>query len=123
MEIKNDVYDKSEKFAVRIINLYKHLCATKNEFVLSKQVLRAGTSIVANLSEAECAISKNDWLNKIYIALKECAETACWLRLLAKTDFITESEFDSLHRDCEEIRKILSSSTKTMKEKIANGKK
>ena len=66
---------KSKRFAVRIVNLYKYLCDEKKEFVLSKQVLRSGTSIGANIAESECAISKKDFLSKIYIALKECSET------------------------------------------------
>lgn len=123
MENKQTVYDKSEDFAVRIINLYKHLCENKKEFVLSKQILRSGTSIVANLSEAKFAISRQDWLAKVYISLKECAETACWLRLLKRTDFINEQEFNSIYDNCEEIRKMLNSSTKTMRENIQNEKK
>ena len=66
--------NKSEKFAIRIINLYKHLNGKKKEFVLSKQILRSGTSIGANLAEAECSISKKEFLSKLYIALKECVE-------------------------------------------------
>lgn len=72
---ENTVKIKSKKFAVRIVNLYKHLAQNKNEYILSKQILRSGTSIGANLAESEAAISKNDFLSKIYIALKECYET------------------------------------------------
>jgi len=115
MDTKNIVYNKSEDFAVRIINLCKYLVDDKKEFVMSKQILRSGTNIVANLSEAECAISKNDWVSKVYISLKETSETACWLRLLFRTDFITETQFKSLYSDCIEIKRILSSSTKTAK--------
>jgi four helix bundle protein len=120
---QNLVYDKSELFAIRIIKLYKYLCNEKKEFVLSKQILRSGTSIVANLSEAECAISKNDWIAKIYIALKECAETGCWLRLLVKTDYISDKEFESMYEDCDEIKRMLTSSAKTAKEQLHHGKK
>lgn len=102
----------------RIVNLYKHLCDEKKEYVLSKQVLRSGTSIGANIAESECAISEKDFLSKIYIALKECAETIYWLDLLAETDFLTNDEYKSTYADCEEIRKMLSSTTKTMNSKL-----
>ena len=105
---------KSKKFAVRIVNLYKYLCNEKNEFVMSKQILRSGTSIGANLAEAECGSSKKDFLNKVYIALKECAETIYWLDLLFDTEYINEKEYNSIKNDCEEIRKMLSSTTKTI---------
>ena len=104
-------------FSVRIVNLYKFLTETKNEYVLSKQILRSGTSIGANIAESECAISSADFLSKIYIALKECAETKYWLELLKNTEYITEAQFESIEADCEELRKILSSTTKTMSEK------
>lgn len=73
---------KSKRFAVRIVNLYKYLCDNRKEYVLSKQVLRSGTSIGANLAEAESAMSKRDFLAKVYVALKECSETIYWLELL-----------------------------------------
>ena len=104
-------------FSVRIVNLYRFLTETKNEYVLSKQILRSGTSIGANIAESECAISSADFLSKIYIALKECAETKYWLELLKNTEYITEAQFESIAADCEELRKILSSTTKTMSEK------
>lgn len=75
VQLENTAKYKSKKFAVRIVNLYKHLCNEKNEYILSKQILRSGTSIGTNLAEAECASSKKDFLNKVYIALKVCAET------------------------------------------------
>ena len=106
---------KSKKFAVRIVNLYKYLCNDKNEYVLSKQVLRSGTSIGANIAESECASSKKDFLNKIYIALKECVETIYWLDLLFETDYLTENEYQSITADCSELKKLLSSITKTAK--------
>ena len=106
--------EKSEKFAIRIVNLYRYLCNEKKEFVLSKQILRSGTSIGANIAESECAISKNDFSAKLYIALKESAETMYWLRLLRSTDLIGQKAFDSLYSDCEEIKRILQSSTKTL---------
>ena len=109
---------KSKKFAVRIIRLYQYLCSEKREFVLSKQLLRCGTSIGANLAESECAISKKDFLSKIYIALKECSETIYWLELLYETEYLSQTEYESIHSDCEELRKMLSSTTKTVSESI-----
>ena len=105
---------KSKRFAVRIIRLYQYLCNEKHEFILSKQLLRSGTSIGANLAESECAISKKDFLSKIYIALKECNETLYWLDLLYETDYLSHAAYMSLRTDCEEIRKMLSASTKTL---------
>ncbi len=107
---ENIVFVKSKQFAVRIINLYKYLCDEKKEYVLSKQILRSGTSIGANIAESEYAQSRKDFLSKLYIALKECAETIYWLDLLYETDYLSEKEYQSLKDDCEEIRKILSSS-------------
>lgn len=110
-------YQKSKIFAVRIIRLYQYLKENKKEYVLSKQLLRCGTSIGANISEANCAISEKDFLSKMYIAFKECAETEYWLELLYDSDFLTEIEFQSIISDCREIKKLLSSITKTSKEK------
>ena len=117
---KNIAKEKSKAFSIRIVNLYKFLTETKNEFVLPKQILRSGTSVGANIAESECSISADDFTAKIYIALKECAETKYWLELLRATDYITQSQFDSIYSDCEELRKILSSTTKTMREKKDN---
>ena len=105
---------KSKHFAVRIVRLYQYLCSEKKEFVLSKQILRSGTSIGANLAESECAITKKDFLAKIYIALKECNETLYWLDLLQETGYLNPDEYLSIKSDCEEIRKMLSSTTKTL---------
>ncbi|MBQ7001532.1 MAG: four helix bundle protein [Oscillospiraceae bacterium] len=105
---------KSKRFAVRIIKLYRYLCEEQREFVMSKQLLRCGTSIGANLAEAECAISRKDFLAKVYIALKECAETKYWLELLEETEYLTKSQFQSVYTDCEELRKMLSATTKTV---------
>ena len=105
---------KSKYFAVRIVRLYQYLCGEKKEFVLSKQILRSGTSIGANLAESECAITKKDFLSKIYIALKECNETLYWLDLLQETGYLNPDEYLSIKSDCEEIRKMLSSTTKTL---------
>jgi four helix bundle protein len=111
---ENLVFDKSKDFAIRIVNLYKYLCETKKEYVLSKQVLRSGTSIGANIAESECAISKKDFMSKLYIALKEATETLYWLELLYKTEYIDNQMYRSVYNDCEEIKKILQASTKTL---------
>ena len=110
----NIVMDKSESFAIRIVNLYKYLSSQKNEYVMSKQILKSGTSIGANIAESECAISKKDFLSKIYISLKECNETLYWLRLLYKTEYLSEIEYKSMINDCTEIKKILMATTKTI---------
>ncbi|MDR0741705.1 MAG: four helix bundle protein [Rickettsiales bacterium] len=115
---ENVVKDKSKKFALRIIKLYGYLCDSKKEFILSKQVLRSGTSIGANLAEAECGISKKEFLAKTYIAFKECMETKYWLELLAESGFINKKEYESIYCECEELRKLLSSITKKTREGI-----
>jgi four helix bundle protein len=109
--------EKSKKFAVRIVNLYKYLCDEKKEFVLSKQLLRSGTSIGANLAEAEYAISEKDFLNKVYTALKESGETVFWLDLLLETNYLTEIEHNSIHKEALELLKILKATTKTLSQK------
>lgn len=118
MDREKTVKYKSKKFAVRIVKLYKYLCVKKKEYVLSKQLLRSGTSIGANIAESECAISEKDFLSKIYIALKESAETIYWLDLLFETDYLSEVEYKSMKGDCEELRKMMSSTTKTMNSKL-----
>ena len=118
MDREKTVKYKSKKFAVRIVKLYKYLCDEKKEYVLSKQLLRSGTSIGANIAESECAISEKDFLSKIYIALKESAETIYWLDLLFETDYLSEIEYKSMKDDCEELRKMMSSTTKTMNSKL-----
>lgn len=110
--------DRAKAFAIRIINLYKFLHDEKKEFVLSKQILRCGTSIGANLAESEAAISKKDFLSKIYIALKECNETIYWLELLFETDYLSKIQFESLVNDCVEIKKLLTATTKTLKSQL-----
>ncbi len=112
----NVVFEKSKLFALRIIKLYQYLCSEKNEYVMSKQILRCGTSIGANIAEAECAISNSEFLAKMYIAFKECAETEYWLELLCLSRYLTENEHKSIAADCIEIKKILSAITKTMKD-------
>ena len=98
---------KSKKFAVRIVNLYKYLCDEKKEFVLSKQVLRSGTSIGANLTESKNAQSTADYLNKQNIALKEADETAYWIKNLYQGGYLNEKEYESIAQDCDELIKML----------------
>ena len=117
MEFEQTVFYKSKRFAVRIIKLYKYLVETHNEYVLSKQILRSGTSIGANLSESQMAISRKDFRMKVYVSLKECCETAYWLELLVETDYIDQKMYDSLSSDCIEIRKMLAATTKTLAKK------
>ena len=111
----NIIEEKSFSFAIRIVNLYKHLNETKKEFVLSKQLLRSGTSIGANVAEAEQAQSTADFVSKMNIALKEASETKYWIRLLASTSYLTEAEAASILNDCVELEKILVSIVKSSK--------
>ena len=111
------VNSKSRYFAVRIVRLYQHLTGSKKEYVLSKQLLRSGTSIGANIAESECAVSRKDFLSKMYIAFKECNETLYWLDLLHDTEYLTDTEFESIAADCRELHKMLASITKTIREK------
>jgi four helix bundle protein len=113
---------KAKRFSVRIIRLYQYLSDKKKDFVLAKQILRSGTSIGANLAESKHASSKADFLNKIYIALKECSETLYWLELLKETGFLTEKEFKSIYAECEELEKMLTSTTKTLEAKKKKSK-
>lgn len=118
MREDNPVKLKSEAFALRIFNLYKFLSQNKGEYIISKQILRSGTSIGANVTEALCGISRKDFLAKMYIAFKECVETQYWLTLLYKTELITAYGYFSLNKDCEELRKILSSITKSTSQNL-----
>ena len=118
MKDNNIISVKAKKFAVRIVRLYNYLCDEKREFVMSKQLMRSGTSIGANISEGICGISKKDFLSKMYIAFKECVETQYWLDLLNETEYLSETEYRSIYEDCEELRKLLSSITKTTQERI-----
>ncbi len=109
------ILSKTKEFAVRIIRLYKMLENEKKEYILSKQVLRSGTSIGANTREAMRGQSKADFYSKLNIALKEADETAYWLELLYETEYITKSQFESIYKDCEEIISLLVSITKKQK--------
>lgn len=107
------VYQKAYSFSIRIVNLYKHLCQQKREYVLSKQILRCGTSIGANIAEANGAISGSDFSAKMSIAYKESLETKYWLNLFKDTDYLSNNEHKSLFEDTDEISKILFSILKT----------
>ena len=111
------IRDKSKKFAVRIVKLYKYLCDEKREFILSKQLLRSGTSIGANVCEALDGQSKADFTAKMSIALKEARETEYWLELLKETDYLSEEEYASIQNDCSEAGKLLTAIVKTSKAK------
>ncbi len=108
--------EKSRRFARRIVRLYRYLCSERKEFVLSKQLLRSGTSIGANLAEAHYAFSRNDFLAKVYIALKETSETIYWIDLLYDSNYLSARQYDSLMQDAQELLKNLTSSTKTIRE-------
>ena len=115
MKDNNIIVDKSKAFALRIIKLYRFLAEEKKEFILSKQVVRSGTSIGANVKEAIRGQSRPDFYAKLNIALKEASETEYWLELLHESDYIEKTAFDSIYHDCQEIIKILVSITKTQK--------
>ena len=101
------ILSKSLHFAARIVKLYKYLSKEKHESVISKQIIRSGTSIGANIAEAQRAQSTADFVSKMKIALKEANETQYWLQLLFETKYLTQQEFDSIHNDLVEILKIL----------------
>ncbi len=112
------IESKSFRFSVRIVKLCRHLCEGKREFILSKQLLRAGTSIGANVAEAQQAQSRPDFISKLCIALKEAGETNYWLRLLRATDYLTENEYQSIIADCAEVEKLLTSIIKSTKSSV-----
>jgi len=112
---KNIVINKSKAFAIRIIRLYQYLKNEKKEFVLSKQILRSGTSIGANVREAHQGQSRRDFIAKMSIALKEASETEYWLELLYETDYIAYDPFKSIYSECNELNKLLISILKTSK--------
>ena len=114
MDYENAIEEKSFEFAVRIVNLTKYIRRKEKEFVLTKQLLRCGTSIGANVSEAQRAQSRADFYSKMSIALKEANETYYWLRLLYRTEYLTKSEFESMKRDADELIRILVASCKTV---------
>lgn len=114
----NIVKDKSFDFAIRIVKLYQYLSSNKKEFVLSKQLLRSGTSIGAMIREAEHAESKNDFVHKFAIAQKEANEVVYWLELLKATDYLNEKEFENINDDAIAILKLITSILKTSKNQL-----
>jgi four helix bundle protein len=109
------IREKSFDFAVRIVRLYQYLCNEHKEYVLSKQLLRAGTSVGENVNEAKHGQSRKDFLSKMNIALKEAVETEYWIRLLQKTEYLNEKHAENILRDCDEIVRILHAIVKTTK--------
>ena len=111
------ILDKSKMFALRVVKLYQYLNEQKHEYILSKQLLRCGTSIGANAKECAFAQSKADFTAKMFIAQKECAETEYWLELLYESKIINKEEFDSIYIDCQELMRLIVASTKTLQNK------
>ena len=112
---ENPLKTKSYSFALRIVRVYKHLVSESKEYVLSKQLLRSGTSIGANITEANQGQSHPDFVSKLSIALKEAVETEYWLSLLRDSEYLTVKQADSLIEDCIELKKVLTSAIKTTK--------
>jgi len=115
MKKENIVQSKSYNFAIRIVKVYKYLNEEKREFILSKQLLRSGTSIGANIEEAIGGQSRKDFFAKLTIAYKEARETHYWIRLLKDTDYLDEEQYNSLIGDIEELQKIIGSIQKTIR--------
>ncbi|MBQ9500289.1 MAG: four helix bundle protein [Bacteroidales bacterium] len=116
----NMIQDESKAFAIRIINLYKYLRENKHELVLSKQLLRSGTSIGANISESVFGQSDMDFISKLSIALKESNETRYWLELLHETNYLDDKQFISIYDDCEKIKATLINIINTTKKNRKN---
>ena len=114
----NLIQQKSFDFAIRIVNLYKHLIQEKKEYVLSKQMLRSGISVGANIEEGIAGQSKRDFIAKLQISLKEIRETHYWLRLLTATKYLTEKETKNIIKECKEIMNILTAILKTSKQNL-----
>lgn len=119
----NQTYEKALDFSVRVVGLYQYLASVLSEHVMSKQVLRSGTSIGANISEAMSAESTSDFIHKMSIALKEARETIYWLTLLYRTNYISDLQFQSMLDDCTQLKKILSSIILTSKQKLVGNDK
>ncbi len=120
MKSNNVIQEKSYAFALRIVKLYRYLCDEKKEYVLSKQIVRSGTSIGANVEEAIGGQSDKDFLSKLSIAYKEARETHYWLRLLRDSDILEDKHTNSIINDCDELLKLSGSIIKTMKQKISS---
>ena len=118
MKSRSIVEEKSYKFALRIIKLYRHLTEEKKEYVLSKQILRCGTSIGANVKEALQGESKNDFIHKLSISLKEASETEYWLNLLHDSNYISTKSFQSITIECIELIKLTTAIIKTSRKNI-----
>jgi four helix bundle protein len=116
------VKDKSFALAVRIVNINKYLAETHKEYVMSKQLLRSGTSVGANIRESQNAESDADFIHKLAIAQKECDETCYWLELLLATKYLSQSEFDSIYNDANEVLKIIKSIIISKKKNIFKSK-
>lgn len=116
-ETRSILKDKSFAFALRCIKLYKYLSETKKEYILSKQLIRSGTSVGANIRESRNAETTPDFIHKMGIAQKECDETLYWLELLVESKYMNKVEFKSIYRDGEELLKILRSAILTTKQK------
>ena len=114
--MENGVKDKSKKFAVRIIRFCQYLNGEKREYVMSRQILRSGTSIGANIREASEGQSKADFISKMSIALKEASETEYWLELLYETEYMSAEQYESMRTDCNELVKMLTSIVKTSRQ-------
>ena len=110
--------DKSEAFAGRIIKMFQYLSTQKKEIIISKQILRSGTSIGANITESRNAQSKADFIHKLNIALKEADETLYWIKNLYQGGYLNEKEYESIAQDCDELIKMLVTSIKTLKGKL-----
>ena len=117
MEKDNILHKKSYKFAIRVVKLSQYLIKEKKEYILSKQILRSGTSVGALISESKFAQSKADFLNKLMVSLKEANETAYWINLLHDTEYISQKMYQSLHTDIDELISLLVTITKTIKNK------
>ncbi len=115
---KNNIRDKSFLFAIRIVKLYKYLQSDKKEYVLSKQLLRSGTSVGAMVREAEHSESKKDFVHKMAIAQKEINESIYWLELMNATEYINKEQFDSLNKDAVEVIKIVTTIIKNTKKNL-----
>ena len=115
-EFSKVMMDKCMNFSIRIVNLCHFLNEEKHEFNIANQHFRSGTSIGANYAEAQNAISRKDFIAKVYISLKECNESLYWIELLHRTRTITHEQYESIYADCEELKKILVSITKTFRE-------
>lgn len=115
---ENIIKSKSFLFAIRVVNLYKHLCESKKEFVLSKQLLRCGTSVGAMVRESEHSESRADFIHKLAIAQKEINETIYWIELLHETEYLTDTEFNSILSDANELIKLLTSIIKSSKRAV-----